>query len=223
MKCEEVRPHLEDLCAGELESDLSGRVMEHAQACVECRRELDLLKAEDRLYRSYAAHLGCRLSNETALWGRVSARLRSGERAPSGMTGALRSFFSPRRVAYALVLVVLSVAGTLVTVGILQDSESRTASRISDDRDLESAMRSIARAEREYLEAIRLLSGIVEKRKPSLDPELVAELERNLKAIDENIAATRQAFREHPSDPELALYMLAAYAKKVEILQEIAS
>jgi hypothetical protein len=49
------------------------------------------------------------------------------------------------------------------------------------------------------------------------------ELERNLKAIDENIEATRRAFREHPSDPEYALYMLAAYARKVDLLQEVAS
>ena len=229
MKCEEVRRRLEELHMGELESVSSSRMADHMRTCAECRRELELLKAEDRLYESYAAHLDRRFSSEAALWGGVSMKLRSGEsmrpvqRSRRSWFGALQPLFSTRRLAYALVLVVLSVAGTIVTVGILEDRETATASRVTDDRDLESAMRSIARAEREYVEAIRLLSGIVEKRKPSLDPELVAELERNLKAIDENIAATRQAFREHPSDPELALYMLAAYAKKVELLQEIAS
>ncbi len=229
MKCEEARRRLEELDMGELESASPGNVTDHLRTCAECRGEQELLKAEGRLYESYASLLDRRLSSEAALWGGVSMKLRSTELARSlkhsrpGWIGSLQPLFSARRLAYALVLVVLSVAGTLVTVGILEDRESVMATRDADDRDLDSAMRSIERAEREYVEAIRLLTGIVEKRKPSLDPELVAELERNLKAIDENIAATRQAFREHPSDPELALYMLAAYAKKVELLQEIAT
>ncbi len=229
MKCEEVRRRLEEFQMDELESASSSRIADHLRICAGCRRELELVKKEDRLYESFAAYLDRRLSSEAALWGKVSMELRSEEtmqsiqRNRAGWVVTLMRFFSPRRLAYALVLIVLSVAGTVVTVGILEEREAPTASRVAEDRDLESALRSIARAEREYVEAIRLLSGIVEKRKPSLDPELVAELERNLKVIDENIAATRQAFREHPSDPDLALYMLAAYAKKVELLQEIAS
>ncbi len=229
MKCEEVLRCLEESDMGVLESASSSRIVDHVKSCAECRREVELSQAEDRLYESYAAHLDRRLSSEAALWSGVSAKLRSEESKQSARHSrpswikALRPLFSTRHLAYALALVVLSVAGTLVTVGILENRETTTTSGIADNRDFESAMRSIARAEREYVQAIRLLSGIVEKRKPTLDPELVAELERNLKAIDENIAATRQAFREHPSDPELALYMLAAYAKKVELLQEIAS
>jgi hypothetical protein len=91
------------------------------------------------------------------------------------------------------------------------------------DKGLEAAVRAIQRAEQEYLQAIQVLSAIVDQRKSTLQAGLVQEMERNLKSIDESIAATRQAYYSHPSDPYLAQYMLAAYSKKVELLQELAS
>jgi hypothetical protein len=87
--------------------------------------------------------------------------------------------------------------------------------QLVEQRSLQNALLAIQRAEREYVEAIRVLSGIVEVHKTSLDPKLAAELERNLKAIDEAIASTQKAYHEHPTDPELAQYMLAAYQKGV--------
>jgi len=93
----------------------------------------------------------------------------------------------------------------------------------AEPKDLQSALLSIQRAEQEYIAAIQILGGIVDKRKATLDPSLAAELERNLKEIDERIASTRQAYHAHPADPELAYYMLTAYRKKVELLEELAS
>jgi len=223
MNCEEIRLHIEDYHDGELPDKLAEQVAAHVRACHECARELELLQAEDRLYRGYAASLAGQLSNEPAIWERVNAAASLPSAGRLGWVEAIRSALSPRRLAYALLLVVLSVAGTLLTVRIVNERQAESLLVSGEGRDLESAMRSIARAEKEYEQAIRLLSDIVEKRKATLDPRLVAELEKNLKAIDENIAATRKAFRENPSDPEYALYMLAAYARKVDLLQEVAS
>jgi hypothetical protein len=52
--------------------------------------------------------------------------------------------------------------------------------------------------------------------------DLVAELDRNPKTIDEAIASAQKAYHAHPADPELAQYMLRAYQRKVELLQELA-
>lgn len=68
-----------------------------------------------------------------------------------------------------------------------------------------------------------LLSTIVEKEKPRLDPRIWDEFERNLRVIDESIAATRARYMAQPADPELAHHMLSAYNRKVELLQELAS
>ncbi len=223
MNCEDARLHIEDYHDGELPDELAEQVAAHAQHCCECGRELKLLRAEDRLYRGYAAGLAGQLSNEPAIWERVEAATRSRSANRYAWMEAIRSAFSPRRIAFASLLVVLSVAGTLLTVRTVNERQSESVLVSGEGRDLDSAMRSIARAEKEYEKAISLLSDIVEKRKASLDPQLIAELEKNLKAIDENITVTRKAFREHPSDPEYALYMLAAYARKVDLLQEVAS
>jgi hypothetical protein len=52
---------------------------------------------------------------------------------------------------------------------------------------------------------------------------MIADLQSNLKRIDEHIAATRKAYYARPQDPELGLYMLAAYSRKVQLLQELTS
>jgi hypothetical protein len=223
MNCEDARLHIEDYHDGELPGELAGQIAAHVQDCRDCGRELEMLRAEDRLYRGYAAGLAGQLSNEPAIWERVEAGTHLLPTRVHAWIEAIRSAFSPRRIAFASLLVVLSVAGTLLTVRVVNERQPESVLVSGEGRDLDSAMRSIARAEKEYEKAISLLSGIVEKRKASLDPQLVAELEKNIKAIDENIAATRKAFREHPSDPEYALYMLAAYARKVDLLQEVAS
>lgn len=223
MNCEDVRRQIEDYFDGELSGEVTEQIAAHARTCGECGRELALLEVEDRLYRAHAAAMAGQMADEPAVWERVDAAAKAPSAVRTGWMDMIWPAVSPRRLGYALLLVVLSVAGTLLTVRIVSERKPDLMLASGEGRDLESAMRSIARAEKEYENAIRLLSEIVEKRKATLDPRLVAELERNLETIDENIAATRNAFREHPSDPEYALYMLAAYARKVELLQEVAS
>jgi hypothetical protein len=126
-----------------------------------------------------------------------------------------------RQALFAAALIVISVSATLLVVRFNGAGRQETVVRNESPKGLEAALLSIQRAEREYIDAIRVLSDILEKQKKSMDPRVVAEVEINLKIIDESIAATRQAYHEHPTDPELAHYMLSAYSKKVEILQEL--
>jgi hypothetical protein len=133
-----------------------------------------------------------------------------------------------RQLAFASILVILSVCGTLIIVHYHQKNAiiaGITASmQISGppQRNLESALLSIKRAEQEYVDAIGTLSAIVDKKRDLLDPALAAELEKNMKAIDDAIASSRRAYHAHPADPELARHMLNAYQKKVGLLQDLA-
>jgi hypothetical protein len=81
----------------------------------------------------------------------------------------------------------------------------------------------VAQAEQKYLAAIALLSRDVKKRDTKLDSALRARFDETLVAIDRTIADTRRAVGQRPTDPEAVRYMLTAYAKKVEVLQEMAS
>jgi hypothetical protein len=211
------------------------------------------LEKEAQVYAAFAEAEGGALDITPEMWQPVRERL---ERASTGVASEQRdsagegssNFRLPyvlrfgRQLAFAALLVVVSVAGTLVAVRYWERGslfgpgpESRLGqsagaekslppSRLDSKRNtLEDALLAIQRAEQEYIEAINLLSTMVEKRKSTLDPQLASELERNLRAIDQAIDSTRKAYRDRPQDPERALYMLSAYARKVELLQELVS
>ena len=248
MKCEEALRRMEEYHDGELDSRTAAALESHLKECLSCARAREELNAESGIYEAYRQNLERELDVPPGMWPRVHAQAALARNQLSARFLRPLSFLLPRsplarQAVFAALLVIVSIVGTLTAVKLFETDQEVARSRPhavsprqgsagmverrlgspAENHSLESAMRSIRRAEQDYLEAIRLLSGIVDKRKPTLDPRLVAELERNLKAIDESITATRQAYLAHPSDPELALYMLAAYSKKVELLQELAT
>lgn len=89
------------------------------------------------------------------------------------------------------------------------------------NKSIDPAKQLIKEAEAKYLAAIAILSKDSQKNYQQLDPKLKASFDQSLQVIDQNIARTRLAIRQNPTDPVVAQYMLTAYAKKVEILQEI--
>ncbi len=91
--------------------------------------------------------------------------------------------------------------------------------QLSED---ELLAQQIAKASREYQGAIRLLERTIAKRKTQLDEGTVKQFEGSLAMIDASIASSRAALRDHPNDPAAARFLLSAYSKKVELMQEIA-
>jgi hypothetical protein len=77
-------------------------------------------------------------------------------------------------------------------------------------------------AERQYIAAIQLLQRDVARRPTKLDAQTAARFNETLAAIDRSIGETRRAVQQHAGDPVAAQYMLSAYAKKVEVLREMA-
>ena len=225
MKCDQVLAVLEDYSCGALQRELAASVKSHISNCATCGREFEILSAEDRLYREYQQAVEQDLDVNPGMWRAVTAGLEPKSRGGRGVL-AWPSGLS-RQFLLAAALIVVSVGATLLAVRYYETGNRlhvaglrRPPERVST---LEGALRSIQRAEQEYIQAIQVLNGIVDKRKSTMDPQLVIEFEASLKAIDENIAATRKAYHEHPTDAELAHFMLAAYSRKVELLQELAS
>jgi hypothetical protein len=77
-------------------------------------------------------------------------------------------------------------------------------------------------AEQRYIAAIQLLKRDVASKRSRLDEQTAARFDESLAAIDRSIAETRRAVQQHAGDPIAAQYMLSAYAKKVEVLREMA-
>ena len=80
----------------------------------------------------------------------------------------------------------------------------------------------VREAEQKYLSAIAILEKDVSRNKSKLDPMIVVRFEKAMVDIDNTIAETRRAVRENPDDPIALQYMLSAYAKKVDVLREMA-
>jgi hypothetical protein len=76
--------------------------------------------------------------------------------------------------------------------------------------------------ERSYLQAIARLDSTIKSNKTSMRPSLQVEYERNLAVVDRAIAATRNAAKSNPNDPDAADFMFAAYQSKVDLLNTIA-
>jgi hypothetical protein len=79
----------------------------------------------------------------------------------------------------------------------------------------------VREAQQKYVAAIQLLSRDVDRKRSSLAPDTRLRLEEALSSIDRTIAATKRAVRRSPEDPIAVQYMLAAYAKKVDVLREM--
>jgi anti-sigma factor RsiW len=83
--------------------------------------------------------------------------------------------------------------------------------------------RLVREAESKYVAAITLLSEDVNRRRTRLDPQVAARFDETLATIDRSIAETRRTVLKHGNDPVAVQYMLSAYAKKVEVMREMAA
>jgi hypothetical protein len=83
--------------------------------------------------------------------------------------------------------------------------------------------RLVREAESKYLAAIKMLSEDVNRKRTQLDPQVAARFDETLAAIDRSIAETRRTVLRQRNDPVAVQYMLSAYAKKVEVMREMAA
>jgi Putative zinc-finger len=234
--CEEARERIEDLHDGELEGGEAAAVSAHLAACQKCAGMMRQLDCESQFFRSYAAALDRQVEAVASRWPQVRSAISEPQSSVSRgrwwqwLRSATPSAGLGKQLVWAALLVVISVGVTLVVVRQERlrppgggESAQQVTGNTGGTGTVAEAMRSIRHAEQEYVDAIQILTGILDRQKPSLSNDLVVQVERNLRQIDESIAATRKAYYEHPADPELAHYMLTAYSRKVELLQELAS
>lgn len=87
----------------------------------------------------------------------------------------------------------------------------------------EAAPVKLLPGERSYIRTIAALdTSIKSDRNRPMRPALQSEYERNLAMVDRAIAATRNAAKSNPNDPDAAEFMFAAYQTKVDFLNQVA-
>jgi anti-sigma factor RsiW len=104
--------------------------------------------------------------------------------------------------------------------GRVEQAANATPTPRRDDKTTPEQL--VREAEQRYIAAIRMLQRDVASRRSRLDPQTAARFDETLAAIDRSIGETRRTVQQHGSDPVAVQYMLSAYAKKVEVLREMA-
>ncbi|MGI9105529.1 MAG: zf-HC2 domain-containing protein [Pyrinomonadaceae bacterium] len=104
-----------------------------------------------------------------------------------------------------------------------QTGEELIAQNGDAGRRQQAMVKLVNEAEAKYLAAIKMLSQDVNRRRSTLDPQVAARFDETLATIDRTIAETRRTVVTHGNDPVAVQYMLSAYAKKVEVLREMAT
>lgn len=232
---------LNDAADGTLAGTDAAAVQEHLDGCAECADRVQ----EIRALSSDARRLGGDIEPERDLWPGIVARMRSEggrEIAFPGAAGAAGAAGGERdrvirpydraarhpamRVAAAVTLLLVgAAAGVLVTRAADAPAGAPPVATTSDtppDRAGVALVGTDVRAtvQREYASPVAELEAELAERRDQLSPEAIAEIERNLRIIDEAIDAAVKAFDESPGDPVLPDMLHKAYGRKVELLEQ---
>lgn len=79
----------------------------------------------------------------------------------------------------------------------------------------------LKQAETNYQKAIEALSDVSRRRIEMLDPAMAQILNDNLATMDYYVKECQEAVKSSPDNPLVHKYLLAAYQKKIEIMQSI--
>ena len=217
MRCRKAQRQVSLMIDGDLSGRDAARLERHLETCAGCRA-----LAEDlRRIAGAAAGLGTPEPSDRA-WRNIRAALAGvtaggpavGEAAP-----ARRPFFGLGVPAYrwagaAVLAVALVVTG--VVVGLRLGREA--APEAGPARGEAYTLAKLDEAERHYLMAIEALGEAFSAGKGGLPPQVAELFDRNLTVVDATIQACRQAVLEEPDDLEARGYLLAAYTRKVTLL-----
>lgn len=276
MNCERCQTQLEDFLYGELAESQTAAVRAHLADCAACAQARAALERENEIFAEYYEQTALEPAPE--MWQAIQARIHTEATAPTaapekvsfiaGILTWLSGAAVVRQAAFALALIVISVAATTYYLKSQQHNEvnlaglkpsstatvmpvpsvtpeqqqpAPTTNDLAQRREVvknasqtplkpqpklsetQLIQNQIARAEREYQGAIKLLDRVIARNRDSFAPGLLKQYESSLALIDNSIAESRRALRDRPEDAASGQFLLSAYAKKLELMQEIAT
>jgi len=194
------------------------RLQEHLDSCPDCR---SLLKDfQDIAEQAQALDT---LSPSDDGWPKILSRVQAANREKRlhqpRTAGRRESVGYPNRTkwAWAAALILVVVIGGVV-VGLRPWRGNAVPGLGEQDK---YTLAKLKEAEKHYQLAIQALNEAVASQKGSLDPQLAAFFDKNLKLINDSIQACMNAVRTDPSSLDARAYLLVAYKEKVDFLDNI--
>jgi len=215
MRCGKARKEISRSVDGELSPRRFERLERHLARCPECRelREdmkriagrtaaLETPEPSDRVWENIRARLAERAERPVAVGARLDRRPLFGMGLPAV------------RYAGVTALAVVLVAAGIVGGRRLGRDEASAAARGGEAYTLAK----LDEAEAHYEQAVRVLGEAFAAQKGVLAPEVAEFFDRNLSVVDATIRACRAAVTAEPDDLEARNYLLAAYTRKITLL-----
>jgi len=215
MRCRASREYISRSLDGELSESESLRLERHLAGCDECRT----LSRDLRRIVAGAARLETP-EPSAEVWLKIRAGLsrgkeeRAGREVPKLRRHAWTLGLSPLRLAGVAALALAFVATGLVVGRRL----GRGPAPLGPEARERYTLAKLDEAERYYQQAIKSLAEAFASGKGTLAPEVEDVFDRNLSVIDATIQACRQAVLEEPGDLEARNYLMAAYTRKITLL-----
>jgi anti-sigma factor RsiW len=217
MRCCKAHEYISRSVDGELDPRREARLERHLKECGDCRA----LAADLRKIVEGATGLAMPEPSDK-VWRNVRAGLETGTLRPSTEGAPL-----DRRPLFGLSLPSFRLAGVaalaivLVASGVILGRRlGRQDVRLSPEAREAYTLAKLDEAEDHYKQAIKSLGEAFSAEKGALAPEVVELFDRNLSVIDATIQACRVAVLAEPDDLEARNYLLAAYTKKVTLLDD---
>ena len=215
MRCRRAQEYVSRSVDGDLGPRRAARLEHHLGKCDDCRA----FAADVRKIVEDASGLAAPEPSDK-VWRNIRAGLEAGTLRPSAEGAPL-----DRRPLFGLSLAAVRYAGAaalalvFVVTGVVVGTRlGRRDVRMSPEAREAYTLAKLDEAEGFYQQAIKSLGEAFAAGKGVLAPEVVELFDRNLSVIDSTIQACRAAVRAEPDDLEARNYLLAAYTKKITLL-----
>lgn len=216
MKCEKYHRLIGDYLENSIKPAAKAGLDAHLQACADCRELLN----DFRQIAEKAKELDTETPSED-VWPSIRAHVLA-VRRDERLRGAAKKerfasvFGRPRvRWAWAGALVLVGAAVGLV-VG-LRPWKSAVFQPAAPSAESQT-MAKLAEAENHYRLAIQALTEAVSTGKTGFDFRIAALFARDLVAVESALVVCRAAVTAEPGNVEAMVFLLAAYQKKVDVL-----
>jgi anti-sigma factor RsiW len=221
INCPDLQEDVSLWVDGELDLTRPETVKRHLECCPECAafhrdmnairqgvERLEPIEPPDRLWKSIRFQLEAegliRSEPKESFWAAILPKRLPGLKP--AWSGAILALFLG---IGSLLVYDLTTRSPVVPIPVASTSHQ------------EAVLEELRRAEANYRAAIEALSASSRKKLESLDPVLAQVFHDNLATMDYYLNECKRAVENSPQNPLAQRYLLAAYQKKVELMQTI--
>jgi hypothetical protein len=217
MSCQAYRESISLQIDEELDLRSSLELKQHLKACADCHQtqnDLHVIRSLSVSAEEYdpSAQVWARLENQLRAEGFIKPQRKWNFWRQWLPSFEMEAHFKPA-IAGALVTLVLVFSGFFAYKTAFHPAVSVN--------DTEQVLMEVERAEIQYAKTIQDLEGISRQRLQRVNPNMARIFQDNLATMDYYLQECKDAVKKEPNSGLAQKYLLAAYQKKVELLESI--